>query len=527
MLLLQASQITKQFDHEPIFTDISLQLAAGDRVALVGANGTGKSTLMNILLGSEQPDAGVVSRAKDATIAHLNQQLIDTTATVTAFLGASQPALTKLQDALRYCEDQMSQPEADLEKILARYADLQQNFEDQGGYAFADRINTVMKGLAIWAYRDTPVNALSGGERMRVALAQLLLSDADFLLLDEPTNHLDTAGIEWLEQFLLKGKTGYLVISHDRFFLDRVTTQTWEIEDGELVTYPGNYSRYVTLKAERLASIQKDHDLQAKAIRKLQLQIRQFRQWGNESQNEKFYRKAKELEKRLAKIQVIQVPQPPKHRLQGVRTAGRSGNDVITAKDLGAAFGDRVLFNHAAFQIHRGDRVAVTGANGTGKSTLVKLILGELSPTSGTVNLGASVQAGYLPQNPQFDQPQDRLLAHVQTFMPNEQAARQAMARFGFFAEDAARRLQDLSGGERIRLVLLQLLQRKINLLILDEPTNHLDIAAREEIETLLADYAGTLLIVSHDRYLLRKLCDQELHIAEQRIVQRDWDTAN
>lgn len=355
----------------------------------------------------------------------------------------------------------------------------------------------------------------------------MLLSDADFLLLDEPTNHLDTAGIEWLEQFLLKGKTGYLVISHDRFFLDRVTTQTWEIEDGELVTYPGNYSRYVTLKAERLASIQKDHDLQAKAIRKLQLQIRQYRQWGNESQNEKFYRKAKELEKRLAKIQVIQVPQPPKHRLQDVRTAGRSGNDVITAKDLGAAFGDRVLFDHAAFQIHRGDRVAVTGANGTGKSTLVKLILGELSPTSGTVNLGASVHAGYLPQNPQFDRPQDRLLAHVQAFMPNEQAARQAMARFGFFAEDAARRLQDLSGGERIRLVLLKLLQRKINLLILDEPTNHLDIAAREEIETLLADYAGTLLIVSHDRYLLRKLCDQELHIAEQRIVQRDWDTAN
>ncbi|HAY53684.1 MAG TPA: hypothetical protein DCY46_06890 [Lactobacillus sp.] len=171
MLLLQASQITKQFDHEPIFTDISLQLAAGDRVALVGANGTGKSTLMNILLGSEQPDAGVVSRAKDATIAHLNQQLIDTPATVTAFLGASQPALTELQDALHYCEDQMSQPDADLEKNLARYADLQQNFEEQGGYAFADRINTVMKGLDIWAYRDTPINAMSGGERMRVALA--------------------------------------------------------------------------------------------------------------------------------------------------------------------------------------------------------------------------------------------------------------------------------------------------------------------------------------------------------------------
>ncbi|MCI2171101.1 ribosomal protection-like ABC-F family protein [Schleiferilactobacillus perolens] len=528
MLFIQASKITKQFDHEPLFVDISLQLAAGDRVALVGANGTGKSTLMDILLGSDTPSDGVVSRAKDATIAHLNQQLIDTPATVTAFLGASQPALTRLQDALRYCENQMSQPDADLDKVLARYANLQQDFEDQGGYAFADRINTVMKGLAIWAYRDTPVNQLSGGERMRVALAQLLLSDADFFLLDEPTNHLDTTGIEWLEQFLLKGKTGYLVISHDRMFLDRVTTQTWEIEDGELVTYPGNYSRYIKLKAERLASIQKDHDLQAKAIRKLQLQIRQYRQWANESQNEKFFRKAKELEKRLAKIQVIQVPQPPKHRLQNVRTAGRSGNDVITARDLGESFGPRILFQHADFQIHRGDRVAVTGANGTGKSTLVKLILGQLTPTSGTVTLGASLQPGYLPQNPQFDSPQERLLAYVQTFMPNEQAARQAMARFGFFADDAARRLQDLSGGERIRLTLLQLFQKKINLLILDEPTNHLDIAAREEIESLLQEYAGTLLIVSHDRYLLCKLCDQELHIAGERITQKVWaDGAN
>ncbi|WP_040536768.1 ribosomal protection-like ABC-F family protein [Schleiferilactobacillus shenzhenensis] len=523
-MFLQASQITKSFDHEALFTDISLRLAATDRVALVGANGTGKSTLMNILLGSETPDSGVVSRAKDATIAHLNQQLITSPETVTTFLGASQPALTQLQAALHHCEDQMSATPTDLDKVLARYADLQQQFEEQGGYAFADRINTVMKGLALWPLRDSVVDQLSGGERMRVALAQLLLSDAAFFLLDEPTNHLDTDGIEWLEQFLLKGQAGYLVISHDRLFLDRVTTQTWEIEDGELVTYPGSYSHYVTLKAERIAQIQKDHDLQAKAIRKLKLQIRQYRQWGNESQNEKFFRKAKELEKRLAKIQVVTVPQPPRQRLHDVQTAGRSGNEVVIARNLSQAVGERVLFHDASFCLRRGARVAITGANGTGKTTLVKTMLGELAPASGTIRLGASVHVGYLPQNPQFADPQQRLLAYVLTFMPNEQAARQALARFGFYADDVARRLQDLSGGERIRLTLLQLFQKKINLLILDEPTNHLDIAAREEIEALLLDYTETLLIVSHDRYMLHKLCDQELHIADQTMTVRKWD---
>ncbi|MCH4169942.1 MAG: ATP-binding cassette domain-containing protein [Lactobacillus sp.] len=522
-MLLQANKITKQYDYEPILTNISLHLTATDRIALVGQNGSGKSTLMNILLGSETADSGLVSRAKTATIAHLDQQLLAVPETVTAFLGASQPALSRLQAELHYYEAQMSQPNVALDKVLNRYADLQQAFEDQGGYAFEDRINTILKGLGIWHLKSAAIQDLSGGERMRVALAQLLLSEADFFLLDEPTNHLDTAGIEWLEQFLKKGKTGYLVISHDRLFLDRVTEQTWEIEDGQLLTYPGNYTRYVQLKAQRLAQLQKDHELQAKAIQKLKLQIRQYRQWGNESQNEKFFRKAKELEKRLAKIQVIQVPKSPKQRLQNVAVAGRSGNDVITVQDLGMTFNQHLLFQHADFRLHRGDRVAITGANGSGKSTLVKLILGELAPTSGTVTLGASLHTGYLPQNPQFEQPQSRLLAFVQTFMPNEQAARQALARFGFFAEDVARRLQDLSGGERIRLTLLRLFQTKRNLLILDEPTNHLDIAAREEIERLLADYSGTLLIIAHDRYFLRQLCDQELHVAQQQITQIPW----
>lgn len=518
-MLIQANKMTKQYDDEPILTNISLQLADNDRVALVGANGTGKSTLMNMLFGSDKPDSGVVSRSKDMKIAHLNQQLIESADPVATFLSTSKPDLNRLQIAMRRCEDQMSQSPADLENVLARYADLQQAFEEQDGYAFADRIDTVMKGLDIWTFRNESVNNLSGGERMRVALAKLLLSDADFYLLDEPTNHLDTEGIEWLEQFLIKGKVGYLVISHDRLFLDRIANQTWEIEDGELITYPGNYSRYVKLKAERLAKIQKDHDLQAKTIHKLQLQIRQYRQWGNESQNEKFFRKAKELEKRLAKIQVIQVPQSPSHRLQDVKVAGRSGNEVITVKDLSEQFDQRVLFQHVDFRIHRGERIAITGANGTGKSTLIKLVLGKLTPTSGLVSLGVSLQVGYLSQNPQLGKPKDRLLTFVKRFMPNEQAARREMAQFGFFSDDVARRLQDLSGGERVRIALMQLFQKKINLLVLDEPTNHLDIAAREEIETLLAGYTGTLLVVSHDRYFLRKLCDRELHIEDQRIT--------
>ncbi|MEL5939311.1 ATP-binding cassette domain-containing protein, partial [Tetragenococcus halophilus] len=324
--------------------------------------------------------------------------------------------------------------------------------------------------------------------------------------------------------YLKTTSAAYLVISHDRAFLDQVTEKIVEIEEGRLVEYPGNYSRYVQLKKARIAEITKDYELQQKEIHRLRKMIRRYRQWGNEGGDEAFFKKAKELEHRLAKITVVKPPKPPKKRLESISQASRSGKEVIVAMNIGKMIGERLLFSDSTFTIYRGERIALLGKNGSGKSTLLRIILDELLPDEGKLSLGASIKIGYLPQNITFEQSNQRVLAFVKEFLPQEQKARQRLAHFGFYSEDVERRLKELSGGERVRLYLLQLFQRQINLLILDEPTNHLDIYAREEIEELLSEYTGTLLAVTHDRYFLQKNFNGLLVIEEQEIKKETMD---
>lgn len=308
------------------------------------------------------------------------------------------------------------------------------------------------------------------------------------------------------------------MISHDRMFLDQVTEKIAEIEEGTLIEYPGNYSRYVELKKARIAEITKDYELQQKEVQRMKRMIRRYRQWGNEGGDEAFFKKAKELEHRLAKITVVKPPQPPKKRLEGIDQAGRSGKEVIVAKDIGKMVGEHLLFSDSTFTIYRSERTAILGKNGSGKSTLLQIILDKLLPDEGKLSLGASIKIGYLPQNVTFEQPNQRVLSFVKEFLPQEQEARQTLAHFGFYSEDVQRRVKDLSGGERVRLYLLHLFHKQINLLILDEPTNHLDIYAREEIEDLLNEYTGTLLAVTHDRYFLQKNFNELLVIEDQKI---------
>lgn len=519
-MLIQANMITKKFSTTPVFEGLTLAIYPGDKIGLVGMNGCGKSTLLRILTGEEGIEAGTVARRKGVSIGYVPQTLAYSETSVKDYLFNSFEKVAALRQRLRKIEEAMTDPQANFEVLLQKYGLLQECYEEAGGYTLEDRIAATMKGLGIEEKLEASISSLSGGQRVRVELARVLTEPADVLLLDEPTNHLDIDGIHWLENYLSHIKQAYLVISHDRVFLDTVVTRIVEIEGEQAVSYPGNYSNYAQLKRERIVLLQKNFDLQQKEIQRLQRMSRRYRQWGQESDNEDFFRKAKEIERRIEKLKhaLIKPPESGKNRLQQVTQANRSGKEVLVAEEIGKFVGDRLLFSDSTFMIYRQERLALTGANGNGKSTLIRCLLGETSLDEGTIQLGANVKIGYLPQKLFFANPKQRLLAYVQDVLPEEQKARRTLAQFGFFAEDVTKRIQDLSGGEQMRIYLLKLLQQKINFLILDEPTNHLDIAGKEELETILAAYEETILVVSHDRYFLRKVTDGQLAITDGSI---------
>jgi len=522
-MLIELNSITKILNQDPLFENLSLILEQSDRIGLVGENGSGKSTLFKLITGEENPSKGVINRKKNLTIGYLQQTFTPSDKIVKTYLLESDQFLNDLYQQLTLYEEKLATVSDDhqqLAKVMTHYGKLQHDFEENGGYDIEDRIASTLKALNSSGLENKRLNQLSGGQRLRVELVRVILSNNDYLLLDEPTNYLDIAGIEWLENYLSHLQIPYMVISHDRQFLDRVTTKTLEIEDGQIVPYNGNYTRYTALKKERVEALQKNFLLKQQEKQKLKGQIKQYRQWGNESGNEKFYRKAKSLEKRLAKISLPFVPQESGNRLESVKVADRSANNVVKVNNLWSLIEDQILLEDVTFTIKRNDRIALIGRNGSGKSTLMKLIVGELTADEGTIELGNHVKMGYLPQQIEFPLYDVSILDYAKTIMPNEEAARRALAHFGFYAQDVSKRLKSLSGGERVRLALLPLLQQKINFLLLDEPTNHLDIYAKEEIEHLLEDYSGTLVFISHDRYMIQKLSNRQLIIQDRHVVQ-------
>lgn len=524
-MLIQANKISKNFGGIPLFEHLTFQIDPGEKIGLIGINGSGKTTFLDLLLGTEKNDTGTISRRKGLSIGHLAQEFSPSSETVLTYLQTSSPRLQEISRNMRRCEQQMSDPAADLSKLLDRYGQLQQRFEEHGGYLLEDRILASLRGLGIAQLQETSLQALSGGERVKVELARLLLTEHDLLLLDEPTNHLDLASLHWLENYLIHTKKAYIVISHDRAFLDKVTTRICEIEDGQMISYPGNYSQYRSLKQARIAELTKNYELQQKECQRLKNMIRRYRQWGNEGDNEDFFRKAKEIEKRLAKITLVKPPLPPKKRIRTVNQSDRTGKEVFIARNIGKVMADRLLFEDSSFSIYRGERLAIIGENGTGKSTLIQLMLGTLALDAGTIKSGSNLQIGYLPQKLSFSNPAMRVLSFAYQFIGNEQSARQQLAQIGFYQDDVSKRIQDLSGGEKIRLYLLKLFHKKINVLLLDEPTNHLDIYAREEIEELIQRFGGTLIAVSHDRYFLKQTFQDMLLIRDQQVMRQpiDW----
>lgn len=528
MIMIATKQLAKSYGYNPVLTDITIEIKERERVGIVGPNGAGKTTLFKLLAGLETPDSGEVFRAKGSRLAYLPQSPVYPQGwTGRAVIESAFAEVLSLQDRLRELEGQMAQAADNhtrLEELMRRYQEVQERFEQQNGYQWEATMSQVVTGLGIpEAMLDTPFHQLSGGEQTKIGLARLLCEKCDVLLLDEPTNHLDVDAMEWLESFLRDYPGTVLIISHDRYFLDAVVTAIYEVDGGEIACYAGNYTYFVEEKQERLLRQFAEYQEQQKKIKKMQETIKRLKEWGNRSNppNEAFHRRAKSMEKALARIERIEKPRLEAERMDLVfRQNERSGEEVLVAEAVHKSFGPKTLFQGANLRLRYGERKALLGPNGCGKSTLIKMLLGELTTDSGSVKIGSSVQVGYLSQHAFTGDPKRRVIDLFRdTVAVPEGEARHRLARFLFYGEQVFKKLENLSGGERMRLRLAQLMHQKINLLILDEPTNHLDIEARETLEEALADFPGTLLVVSHDRYFLQKTVTGVYWIDDGKIV--------
>jgi ATP-binding cassette subfamily F protein 3 len=527
MSVLSASKLTKSYSVQEVFRDVSLQLSAGDHVALVGPNGAGKTTLLKIIAGLESPDAGTVTVARGRRVGYLPQEATLTSGltlyaealTVFVHLQAMQAELHRLEQAMAQAS-QVGQ-DGDLSDLLEQYAALSAEFERAGGYTYEAETARVLGGLG-FAAADfaTPVEHLSGGQKTRAALAKLLLAAPDVLLLDEPTNHLDLAATEWLEDYLGHWKGSLVVVAHDRRLLDAVASKVWELAFGRLEEYPGNYTTYTQLRAERLERRRTEYATQQALIAKTEDFIRRYGV-GQRS------KEAKGREKRLARLERLARPQDIESlRLRFDLTTGlRSGDIVLATRGLAIGYQrESPLFTVPDLVVRRGERVALLGPNGCGKTTFLKTILGEVPPLPriqgrGEVRLGASVQPGYYAQTHEGLNPEATVLDEVFDFFLNLERARTFLGRFLFTGDDVYKRVGDLSGGERSRVALARLTLERANFLLLDEPTNHLDILSQEVLEDVLGDFNGTLLFVSHDRYFIDALATHLWVVEDGRLV--------
>lgn len=522
-MLVQLQKVTKNYGTVPLFEELNLQIDKGEKIGLIGTNGSGKSTILNIITGTETVDSGTVSCQKNGRIGYLAQMPETSEQLVRDYLLETFTLLNSIQQQLTQLEVQMAVPECDLEKILIRYGQKQEEFQQAGGYEMENKLEMISNGLMINYLLKKKLSELSGGEQTIVALARILLQENDLVLLDEPTNHLDAKRITWLEDYLTYEKAAYLIVSHDRLFLDKTIGKIVELEDGHLQEYKGNYSAYKRQKEEQLEKLKKDFAEQQKEIQKIKLAIRRFRQWGHEGDNEKFFKKAKQLEKRLEKIQQVPKPKDETSKLgKKFKETNRSGKEVLHFKEVSKGYTDQILFDKVEFSLLWKERAAIIGENGVGKSTLLKLALKMEPIDSGEIKQGTNLQVGYLPQVIEYENPKQTVLqSFSQACSLSEQESRRTLAKYSFYRDDVMKQVRFLSGGEKIRLELAKLMHNEVNFLLLDEPTNHLDIETREEIEEILEEYIGTMLVVSHDRFFLQKMFDTFLIVGQQRITKK------
>lgn len=516
MLTVNCQHVKKYHAAQLVLENVTFELLHGEKAALVGRNGCGKTTLLRMVAKLDNPDEGMLSVRKNARIGYLEQTAAwETGLTVREVLAAGFQELLECRERMSALESAMSSPDTSPEQLetqLAEYAKLQERFEREGGYELDARIDQVAQGLGIpvdWYSRTC--DSLSGGEKTKVGLASQLLREPELLLLDEPTNHLDMSAVEWLEEFLRKYAGTCLIVSHDRYFLDRVVTKIVELEDGESTLFHTNYTGYVKEKEDLLIRQFADYQEQQKKIKKMRETIKQLMEWGRIGDNGKFFRRAANMQRALDRMEKLKRPAVDRKEAEfGLQPLERSGKQVVVMDGVRKQYEQRAVLGGVSGELLYGEKVMLIGDNGSGKSTLLKLILGEVPPDSGSVRLGSRVEAGYLAQQQAPPHPGQTVLDYFRTEAGLEEGeARSRLAAYLFYGAEVFKPVGQLSGGEWTRLRLALLVHKKPNLLILDEPTNHMDIASREALEEALEDYPGTILIVTHDRYLINRLAQK------------------
>ncbi|MDR2994635.1 MAG: ATP-binding cassette domain-containing protein, partial [Bacillus cereus] len=488
--------------------------------------GSAKTTSFGLLTGMESLDAGAIHMKKGTRIGHVAQiPKFDEAMTVYDVLSSAFKVEKEVEKEMHDLEKNMAveQEQSALEKLMERYGVIQEKFAFLGGYEIEANIMKVANGLQVTDLFSRVFTELSGGEQTKVSLAYMLLQKPDLLLLDEPTNHLDLFAVEWLEQFLKEYTGTVMVISHDRYFLDEVVTKIFDLEDGEIHVYHTNYSQFVEEKEERLLQEFQAYQEQQKKIKKMKEAIKRLREWANQANppNEGLHKRARNMERALERIEKLKRPILERKQM-GLQFEGqeRSGKDVVVMKEVSKGFADRPLFEQANLHVRFQERAAIVGRNGTGKTTLLKLLLEEINPDAGEIRIGSSVKIGYLSQHTYGNVKSNVLEAFREYVAVTEGEARHILAKFLFYGPAVFKKVTQLSGGEKMRLRLAQLMYQDINFLILDEPTNHLDIESREVLEEALEQYNGTILAVSHDRYFLNKLFEKTYWIDECKLFE-------
>jgi ATPase components of ABC transporters with duplicated ATPase domains len=532
MVELKMYNIRKRFGDNLLLDNITFTIYDKEKVALVGENGTGKSTILKLIAGIEPLDRddredncncrekGWIRIPKGLTVNYLNQlPKYSGNLKVIDILNLAFEETYNIEKELHNLESIMGFLEGnDLEKALKQYSKLQEIYEIKGGYDINEKLSKICKGLKFDdTFLNKEFNILSGGEKTTVSLGKILLENPDILLLDEPTNHLDMDSIEWLEEYLKNYNGIVLIVSHDRYFLDNVVTRIIEIEDKKNINYDGNYSDYIKQKERNMLEQFDDYKEQKSKIKAMEDAVNRLRSWQH-------FTRAMSIQKKLDKMTRIEKPVFEKQNIKfNFKDAQRSGFNVIKGSEIHKSFEDKIILNNAALNVSFGEKVALIGPNGTGKTTFLKMLLGKTTLDYGTLEIGANVKYAYLPQEITFNNEENLL---IECFRDNrtilEGKAREYLSKFMFFGKTVYKKVKHLSGGERVRLKLSMLLYDEINLLILDEPTNHLDIKSIEALEIALEDFNGTIFFISHDRYFINKVCNRVLSLEENKLVSYD-----
>lgn len=521
MAVLDVQNLTLSFGENTLFSDVSFDIKEHEKVGLIGCNGAGKTSLFKIITGEYTSDSGNCFISKNAKLGYMEQHTCSENHTVYGELISVFDDLIGIEKQLEQISADLMEGKGDSKSLIEKQDELTEIFTRDGGLTYKSMTRSALLGLGFGAEDfDLPTSKLSGGQRSKLILAKLLLSKADFLLLDEPTNHLDIKAVEWLEDFLKNFSGACLIVSHDRYFLDKITTKTIEIENKKCRCYTGNYSEFLIKKAAEQKAVEEKYENDMKEISRLEGIIAQQRQWNREKNIKTAESKEKVIERIKAQLVV------PDSEVERIRFSFSpkcvSGEDVLTVTDLKKSFGNKEIFANASFNVYKGNRVFLLGDNGCGKTTLLKILTKDLSSDGGSFKFGSNVMTGY------FDQVQEHLdltktvLEEVWSTFPamSETSVRSSLAAFLFKGDDVYKVLCDCSGGERARVALLKLMLGGYNFLLLDEPTNHLDAFSREELENTLLNYSGTMLIVSHDRYFINKLATEILELTPTGIVE-------